>query len=135
MNRNSTFKDTLDKVLNTLKGMLAKAGSANGPKILYEGYISGYQYHKGAQMEHLFQSGTTFSLKREPENPFDDDAVALYYENARIGFIPPHSNVEIARMIEKGEKLKARIARYEPELDPWERVYVEVLNETEAAVA
>jgi hypothetical protein len=106
-------------------------GQSKNPKVVYEGFISGYQYHKGLQMEHLFGPGTIFSLKHEPENPFDDDAVALYYENSKIGFIPPNDNVEIARRMQKGEPLKARLSRFEPESDPWERVYVEVVEEEE----
>jgi hypothetical protein len=109
-------------------GIMLKGDSKNS-KIVYEGFISGYQYHKGVHMEHLFGPGTTFSLKHEPENPFDDDAVALYYDNARIGFIPPDNNVEIARRIQKGEPLTARLTRFEPQSDPWERVYVEVVQD------
>lgn len=99
------------------------------PKIVYSGYIAGYQYHKGAQMEHLFKQGTEFLLKAEPQNPFDNDAVAVYYDNARIGFIPPDTNADIAKRIQQGEPLKARVTRIEPQSDPWERVYVEVLQE------
>ena len=128
--------------INSSQGLFARIGRALGgmlnmntevrnPNIVYEGFISGYQYHKGVQMEHLFGPDTIFSLKHEPENPFDDDAVALYYNNARIGFIPPNDNVDIARRIQKGEPLKARLARFEPESEPWERVYVEVLQEEE----
>jgi hypothetical protein len=105
--------------------------SANkSQKLVYEGYISGYQYHKGQQLEHLFNQDTYFSLKHEPENPFDEDAVAIYYQDARIGFIPPNNNVEIARMIREGQELRARMAKFEPHSDPWERVYVEIVNES-----
>jgi len=114
------------RIGRALGSMLNMTDESKNPRIVYEGFISGYQYHNGLKMEHLFGPGTIFSLKHEPENPFDDDAVALYYENAKIGFIPPDNNVDIARRMQKGEPLKARVTRFEPQSDPWERVYVEV---------
>src|ERR1700740_484366 len=70
------------------------------PRVVYEGYFSGYQYHNGSNLEHLFTQGTEFSLKHEPENPFDENAVALYYNNSRIGFIPPDTSVEVANRLQ-----------------------------------
>ena len=102
------------------------------PHVVYEGYIAGYQYHNGSQMEHLFKQGTEFSLRHEPENPFDDYAVALYYNNSRIGFIPPDTNADVASRLQHGEPLKARVVTVDPQSEPWERVSVEVLNEANA---
>ena len=121
----------LSRITRAVYNLLSPRPAYETGNIFYAGYIDGYQYHKGAQMEHLFKKGTEFSLKPEPENPFDDDAVAIYYDEDRIGFIPPDTNVEIARRIQKGEPLKARIARIEPQSDPWERVFVEVVNGSE----
>src|SRR4051812_10561291 len=101
---------------------------ANGTRIIYEGYISGYQYHRGINLEHLFRSGTEFALRHEPENPFDEDAVAVYYDADRIGFLPPGENSEIAKMIKAGQRLIARIVRFQPESDPWERIYLEITD-------
>jgi hypothetical protein len=131
MLQNNSGPGFFARVGRALGSMLNMSGESRNPNVVYEGYISGYQYHKGLQMEHLFGPDTTFSLKHEPENPFDDDAVALYYGSSRIGFIPPDDNVEIARRIQRGKSLKARIARFEPKSDPWERVYVEVVQEDE----
>lgn len=125
-----TSNGILHKLANGFRNLFSRNQSNTScyGQIIYEGYISGYQYHRGTQLEHLFNSGTEFLLKHEPENPFDEDAVAVYYEDARIGFIPPTNNVEIVQLLRGGNQLKARIARFEPELEPWERVYVEVLN-------
>jgi hypothetical protein len=135
MLQNNSSPGLLSRIGRALGSMLNMSGTSGNPNVVYEGYISGYQYHKGQQIEHLFGPDTTFSLKHEPENPFDDDAVALYYGNARIGFIPPDNNVEIARKIKKGKSLKARLARFQPKSDPWERVYVEVVQEEDARLA
>jgi hypothetical protein len=132
MIQNNSSPGFFERIGRVLGHMLNIPEESKNPRIVYEGYISGYQYHKGLQMEHLFGPGTIFSLKHEPENPFDDDAVALYYENAKIGFIPPNDNVEIARRMQRGEPLKARVTKFAPDLDPWERVYV-IVSEEELA--
>jgi len=129
MLQNNSSPGFFARIGRALGSMLNMTGDPKDQNVMYEGYISGYQYHKGSQMEHLFGPGTIFSLKHEPENPFDDDAVALYYDDARIGFIPPDNNVEIARQMQRGVHLKARLARFEPQSDPWERVVVEVVKD------
>ena len=102
------------------------------PRIVYAGFVAGYQYHNGSRMEHLFDQGTEFSLKHEPGNPFDENAVAVYYKDARIGFIPPDTNIDVAHRLQNGEPLKTRISRIDPQSEPWERVFVEVLKEEDA---
>jgi hypothetical protein len=101
----------------------------NAKKVLYEGYIANYQYHKGQQLEHLFEPGTAFDLKHEPENPFDEDAVAVFYQDKKIGFVPQTSNVPIAQKLRQGRRLKARVARLAPQEEPWARVQVQVLED------
>jgi hypothetical protein len=98
-------------------------------KVLYEGYIANYQYHKGQQLEHLFEPGTSFDLKHEPENPFDEDAVAVFYKDKKIGFVPQSSNVPIAQKLKQGRQVRAKVARMLPDEEPWARVHVQVVEE------
>jgi hypothetical protein len=104
-------------------------GAKGAKKVLYEGYIANYQYHKGQQLEHLFEPGTPFELKHEPENPFDEDAVAVFYQNNKIGFVPQSSNVPIAQKLKQGRPVRAKVARMLPHEEPWARVHVQVLEE------
>lgn len=101
--------------------------------VVFEGYISGYQYHEGQQLEHLFREGTQFTLKHEPLNPFDENAVGVYYGSSKVGFLPYYTNAIIAGMIREGRKLKARVARFDARREPWERILVEVLKEEESS--
>jgi hypothetical protein len=123
------------KIMQKFFGFLRKFGAdtdAAGDQLLYEGYIAGYQYHQGPEFESDFEPGTDFSLRHEPENPFDDHAVAVYYNNNRIGFIPNGWSREVADKLHKGGgKLAARVARFDPGLDPWQRLQVEVVYRQE----
>lgn len=121
-------------IMQKFFGFLRKFGAdtdAAGDHLLYEGYIAGYQYHQGPKFERDFEPGTSFSLVHEPENPFDDHAVAVYYHNNRIGFIPNGWSREVADKLHKGHNLAARVAKFDPELDPWQRLQVEVVYRQE----
>lgn len=54
--------------------------------ILSNGYlitITGLQFNGNVNLK----PGMRFKLKREPENPYDSDAIALYLEDKRIGYV------------------------------------------------
>ena len=132
--------------LNFLQGKLASglssffgkkpAITSNAVKVLYEGYIANYQFHQGEKHEHLFEPGTVFSLRHEPENPFDENTVAVYYREAKIGFVPQHTNLPIAQLLRKGKPVKAKVAKIEPEQEPWARVHIQlVVGDDDTSIA
>ena len=120
----------VQKVFSFLRGFGANSSSSGG-RLLYEGYIAGYQYHQGEKFEKQFEPGTDFSLKHEPENPFNENAVAVYYNDNRIGFIPTDWSHEVANKLKNGKNVKARVASFEPDAEPWQRLQVEVVYQPE----
>ncbi len=122
-----------EKLASGLSSLFGKkpAHNSNPKKVLYEGYIANYQYHKGEEHEHLFEPGTVFSLRHEPENPFDENAVAVFYRDAKIGFVPQHTNLPIAHLLRKGKPIKAKVARIDAGNEPWERIHMQVVVDDE----
>ncbi|MGZ5281699.1 MAG: HIRAN domain-containing protein [Bacteroidia bacterium] len=128
---------------NFLQGKLASgltsifrkkpAHTSNAKKVLYEGYIANYQYHQGRHHEHQFEPGTIFSLRHEPENPFDENTVAVFYRDAKIGFVPQHTNLNIAQLLRKGKPIKAKVAKIDPNEEPWARVHMQVVVDDDNA--
>lgn len=52
--------------------------------------------------------GAVVALVREPENKFDKNAVAVWVDGKRVGYIPKATNRELATMIDaKGRKWTA----------------------------
>ncbi len=61
--------------------------------------IAGFTYWDGDKVFKKLEPGTLLNLKAEPENPHDPNAVALYYENCKLGYIPADKNDLISRFM------------------------------------
>ena len=98
-------------------------------------HIAGFGYWDGCEaFEHL-KIGTKLDLVRETDNPFDPYAVALYYEDYKLGFIPRGSNHDISKYLDMGLKdiFEIRITRITPEAHPENQVEVIVYIKNMAA--
>jgi hypothetical protein len=65
-------------------------------------------------------------LVREPDNRYDANAVAVQVRRYRIGYLPRAENTTISQLMDRGEKLSARIVSLLRDSDPWKRVGVAV---------
>lgn len=61
--------------------------------------------------------GTKLELERELNNPYDPQAVAIYYGDTKLGYIPASSNEEIGKFLELGhtDLFEARVQAVSPE--------------------
>jgi hypothetical protein len=78
--------------------------------MLLDSSVTGFRYYKGEEVWKRLEPGRVVDLKREPGNPFDYDAVEVYHENEKIGYIPRSDNMLIAQLMDKGVDVKARIS-------------------------
>ena len=67
-------------------------------------------------------------LVREPKNTHDPDAVAVYLQKQKLGYVPRAENSAIAQMMDRGETLEASISKLVVEGEPWERVRFSVFR-------
>lgn len=73
------------------------------------------------------KTGDMLELVREPDNEHDEFAVALHFNNQKIGFLPMEENEIISRLIDSGViELMAEITHLEPQAAAWENVCVVV---------
>lgn len=88
--------------------------------------IAGFTYWDGALIFQELSIGTELHLKREDDNKFDPYAVAIYYKEYKLGFIPRGMNKEINKFCEQGYSniFEVRINRISPEDDPENQVGV-----------
>lgn len=70
--------------------------------------------------------GDGLSLVREPENAHDARAVRVEWNGHMLGYVPRAENEAIARQLDLGNKLEARIVRLTRHRDPWKRIEFEV---------
>lgn len=66
-------------------------------------------------------------LAREPANPHDKRAVAVYAGACKIGYLPRVENAAAAHLLDSGHRLFARITQLRESHNPWTRVKLEVL--------
>ena len=79
-------------------------------KIILEKFVvAGYMYYNGELVEDALVRGTNLILVREPLNPHDNNAIALYFDDIKIGFIPRKQNSTIANMMDGGVPVMAQI--------------------------
>lgn len=94
--------------------------------------VAGYQYHFGPVIESKMISGAPVRLVREPYNVHDYCAIAIYFTDIKIGYIPMEYNFVLARLLSGGIRIKAHIGECNPHLDPWERVRVYIPMEVDS---
>lgn len=91
--------------------------------------VAGFQYHEGERVWPLLRPGDHLELRREPDNPHDERAVGVRWNEEMLGYVPRLENTAVAQMLDRGEVLHARIVSLEESGNPWERVGFEVVLE------
>jgi hypothetical protein len=72
---------------------------------------AGLRYHEAKQVWDQMHVGDTLTLVREPDNAFDARAVRVEWQGHKLGYIPRIENEAVARQMDRGNALQARITR------------------------
>lgn len=88
--------------------------------------VAGMRYWDGALVLDELKVGANLTMVVENDNPHDPDAVALYWGNAKLGYIPQESNWFPAQLLRFGHNdvLECRILKVDKEADTWKQVRV-----------
>ncbi|MHC1705922.1 MAG: HIRAN domain-containing protein [Bacteroidales bacterium] len=72
--------------------------------LVLEIHIAGTSYRENIdEVEPSINAGQMFRMIREPDNPYDDWAIAVYSEEYKLGFVPRDRNEVIARLMDAGK--------------------------------
>jgi len=86
--------------------------AGDGAEILVQvSLTAGLRYHEAKAVWDQMQVGDTLMLVREPENPFDARAVRIEWNGHMLGYIPRTENQAVARQMDRGNPLQARVAK------------------------
>lgn len=109
-------------------GAAAKQAQASATRrvTLQESPINGFQYHDGERVLKRLRAGHRLSLRREPDNRYDERAVAVYWRNRKPGYLPRVENTAVAYMMDNGERLESVVTEVTPENFPWNTVFITV---------
>jgi hypothetical protein len=111
---------------------LQPACAAEARIIVQQSPLAGFQYYEGKAQWDNMRVGDPLTLKREPQNPHDANAVRVEWKGQPLGYVPRRDNSDVARQIDRGVPVQARIVRLKEARNPWQRVEFEVFVELAA---
>ena len=94
--------------------------------ILLDSSVAGFQHYSGDELWGRMKAGDHLHLVREPNNPFDYDAVEVYRGRDKLGYLPRAHNSAIAQMMDKGMTIRSKIQQLSKKNVPRERVEISV---------
>ena len=106
--------------------LISGAAYAQNSILVQESPLAGFQFHHGKILWDELKVGDALTLAREPNNPYDANAVSVYWNNQRLGYIPRRENSDVARQMDRGAPVKARIVKLTTARNPWQRIAFEV---------
>ena len=99
---------------------------AQASVIVQQSPLAGFQYYDGTARWDEMKPGDVLTLVRERDNPHDANAVRVEWNSSRLGYIPRRENADVARQMDRGAPVKARIVKLTEARNPWQRVLFEV---------
>jgi hypothetical protein len=106
---------------------MAQFAAAESVKLLVQSSpLAGSQYYAAARVWNDMRIGDRLTLTREPGNRHDRNAVRVDWQGQQIGYVPRAENGAVARALDAGEKLEARVSKRRDDPDPWRRIEFEV---------
>lgn len=95
--------------------------------LIQESPLAGFQYHQGERVWPHLWTGQPLRLVREPDNRHDSRAVAVYWRQAKLGYVPRNENAAVAQLLDRGQTLEARIVALKHNPNPWRRLRFAVM--------
>ncbi|GGP05937.1 hypothetical protein GCM10010992_24160 [Cloacibacterium rupense] len=71
--------------------------------------VAGTYYHHPEKFAQDISPESIITLKREPQNQFDALAIALYFGDLKIGYLPKAKNEVIANLMDAGKQFSAKV--------------------------
>ncbi|MET3558775.1 hypothetical protein ABID29_001903 [Streptococcus rupicaprae] len=91
-------------------------------------HLAAFNYYDGLEVVDQLKPGTYVDLLAEPTNPYDSEAVAIFYQGKKLGYIPKDRNTLISRMLYygHGDILEARVQMVDLTVHPERQLRVVV---------
>jgi len=97
-------------LLVLLGALPAHAQQAQARILVHSALTAGLRHHEAKAVWAQLRVGDALVLVREPRNPHDANAVRIEWRGRMLGYLPRGDNEDVARQIDRGAGLQARIA-------------------------
>ena len=92
--------------------------------LIYKFFVRGFRFHKGPEMLALMKQNDPLDLVLEPENEHDERAIAVYWNNEHVGYVPREDNRVFNTIIASGLPVYAYARNVLPDQMPWRQLRV-----------
>lgn len=89
--------------------------------------LAGFRHYHGAEVLRELKPGDRLELVREPDNPHDPNAVRVEWRGVKLGYVPRRENSAVARQLDHGTALEARLASLRQNRNRSARIELEVI--------
>jgi hypothetical protein len=86
------------------------AWAAEAAIIVQRSPLAGFRHYEGGSVLRDLKPGDRLDLVREPDNPHDANAVRVELRGVKLGYVPRRDNATVARQLDRGAALEARLA-------------------------
>ena len=112
-------------LLAWMPALVPAAVGADASIIVQQSPLAGFQFYEGKALWDEMRVGDVLTLVRERDNPYDANAVRIEWKGNRLGYIPRRENADVARQLDRGAPVKARIVKLTQARNPWQRILFE----------
>ena len=101
--------------------------AADAAIIVQRSPLAGFRHYDGAELWREMKAGDRLELVREPENPYDAGAIRVEWRGRKLGYVPRRDNAAVARQLDRGMPLEARVAALRENRNRSVRIEFEVI--------
>ena len=94
--------------------------------VVLECLVAGTSFRKLDKVDNELDKKVKLTMKREADNKFDNFAIALWFQQTKVGYVPREKNEVIARLMDAGKEFYATIQAKEYESN-WLKLEIQVL--------
>lgn len=94
--------------------------------LLFGSYVAGTSHIEDQTIFDELKEGDKFTLRREPDNRFDENAIVVLDEKGRkLGYIPEKDNLVFARLMDAGKFLTTKMTEIDRR-PPFVRISIDI---------
>lgn len=94
---------------------------------LNEFYITGLEYYDAKELD--FSDIDYLSLHLEPNNDYDENAIEIYHQEKKVGYVPKGENSLIAKLMKQDVNVIAKIINYDKEASLQKRIKIKLYQD------
>ena len=72
------------------------------------------------------EKGLVLRMQRQPQNEHDKNAIAIYYKDMRVGWVPRELNLIISRLMDAGKAFFCRVESVELVNEYWVKIEAKI---------